>query len=732
MRLEAVRMASVRMFALVRGNRFILAVMFLSLLITACQPQDGALPTLAVFDTTAASETVESTADTSNAVITTETPEPTTPPNTATPELVLGRFATDPDRLAHYDFVHAAPGTEPVDVYINSESLIFGLAFKLDTGRTPILSGTYTVRVVPRGGTLATDVLTEGTLSIRPGETKFTVLIGTPDSLGIQTFSENNAPLDPGRARLTFFHAVPRLPDSAPAINGEAIAPKIAFSQVSASLAVGVEPINVNVGMQDEFQTFVSRDTELRDRGSYTLIMTGDSADPDSLTLLSYEIIVPQRMSLRVINVTENVGAVDVYLDSLLVGGNVDVTRASERVDATTNARLISVYTAGADRATAAPLLKDIPFVVDATLSTHSLVVMGNADSLRVVAVPEDLSPIRPDFARFVFVNSFANIPVARVGGQSELFTDVPELQFGRFSQPVLLAQGTNRFFWKEIVSGAEGAIVERVDDFFVEAGRSYLYLMTGRQDGVAIAFSESVTIDPALAFAPVDATPAEDDERPRVRFINALDSAATINITVDNTGTPIPLAYTQSSAIIPLASQVFGINVQEAATGLPLRVDTVTLQEPGTHTLVIYGDSFDVRLLAISDKKAETLDSMSGVRLINLTRDRRLFFGIRLGDPTDPLLGTIGGNPRDWPTLPIGAFLLTQNVAGGSASGILPTNAGTYDVQIFDMQRILIAQIVRSYVLNAGMDYDVIAFEMLSNAPTPEIRAFVVPYPQQ
>lgn len=731
MRLASVRMASVRMFALARGNRFILAVTLLSLLITACQPQDGALPTLAVFDTTATSAP-DATSDPLSAASITETPEPTTPPNTATPELVLGRFATDPDRLAHYNFVHAAPGTEPVDVYINSESLIFGLAFKLDTGRTPILSGTYTVRVIPRGGALETDVLTEGTMTIRPGETLFTVLIGTPGALGMQTFSENNAPLDPGRARLTFFHAVPRLPDSAPALNGEAIAPKIAFSQVSASLAVGVQSRAVSVGMQDEFQTFASRDMELRDRGSYTLIMAGDSADPDSLALMSYEVIVPQRVSLRVINVTENLGAVDVYLDSLLVGGNVDVTRASERVDSTTNARLISVYTAGADRATTAPLLSDIPFVVDATSPTHSLVVMGNADSLRVVAVPEDLSPIRPDFARFVFVNSLASVPVARVGGQSELFDDVPELQFGRFSQPSLFAQGTNRFFWQEIVGGSTGSIVERVDDFFVEAGRSYLYLLTGRQDGVAIAFSEPVTIDPALAFAPVDATPAEDDQRPRVRFINALDSAATINIIVDNTGTPIPLAYGQGSAITPLASEVFGVNVQEAATGLPLRVDTVTFQEPGTHTLVIYGDSFDVRFLTISDKKEETGNLVAGIRLINLTRDRRMFFGLRLGDPTDPTLGTIGGNPENWPTLPLGAVFVTQRVAGGSASGIIPSTAGTYDVQVFDLQRNLIAQHVRSFVLNPGMDYDLIAFEMLSNAPVPEIRAFVVPYPEQ
>jgi hypothetical protein len=46
-------------------------------------------------------------------------------------------------------------------------------------------------------------------------------------------------------------------------------------------------------------------------------------------------------------------------------------------------------------------------------------------------------------------------------------------------------------------------------------------------------------------------------------------------------------------------------------------------------------------------------------------------------------------------------------------------------------MQRNVIAQLVRSYVVNPGMIYDVVAFEMLS-APLPEVRMFVVPYPQQ
>lgn len=720
-----------RLLALSRGKYFVLVAALILVLVTACQPQNQALPTIAVFDATAVSDTVDTPTEQSGVNTITETPEPTRPPNTPTPELVLGRFATDPNRLAHYYFVHTASGTEPVDVYVNSESLIFGLAFKLDTGRTPILDGTYTIRVTPRGGSPESDVLTQETVSIRPGETKFTVLIGTPGALGLQTFSENNAPLDPGRARLTFFHAVPRLPDSAPAINSEAIGEKIAFSAVSPSLSVRVQSRSVSVGMQDEIQTFASREMELRDRGSYTFIMAGDSADPDSLSLLTYEIIVPQRLTLRVINVTENIGAVDVYLDSALVGSNVDVTRASERVDATSSARLISLYPAGADRTTTAPLLSDIPFVVDPAFPAHSLVVMGNRDSLRVVAVPEDLSPIRPEFARFVFVNALPSVPVARVGGQSAFFEEVSELQFGRFSQPIQLANGPNRFFWQEIVGNDAGAMVERVDDFLVEAGRSYIYLLTGRQDGVAITFSEPITIDPALALVSPDATPVEDDQRPRVRFINALDSTTTINIIVDHEGTPIPLAYGQGSAIIPLASEVFAIDVQEAATGLPLRVDTVTLREPGTNTLMIFGDSLDVRFLSIGDRIPEMFETNASVRLINLTRDSRLSFGLNLETATDPLLGTVGGDPANWPTLPVGANLLMNRINGGSASGFILTPAGTYDVQVFDPNRNVIAQLTRSYVLSHDMAYDVVAFEMLS-APLPEVRMFVVPYPQQ
>lgn len=719
-----------RLFAQLRGILVFLTVLFVALATGACQTQNAPLPTLISLDGSGGGE---GTGDTGTAVVSaaTETPEPTAPPNTPTPIPVLGRFATDPERLAHFNFIHAASGTDVVDVYINSETLTYGLAFKLDTGRTPILSGSYTVRVTPRGGSLETDVLVSAEFSIRPGESKFTVLNGTPDALALQILTENNAPLDPGRSRLTFLHTVPRLPDTAPAIDGQTIGDKVAFAQISPALVVREQTSGV-VGLQDEFQTFASREMDLRSRGSYTFVLVGDSADLETLSLLSYEVIVPQRVSLRVINVTQNIGAVDVYLDSLLLGGNVDVTRASERVDATTNARLLSVYPAGADRATGEPLLRDLPFVVDSTASTHSLIVMGDANSLRVVAVPEDLSPIRPDYARIVFVNSLASAPAVRVGGLSELIEEIPEIQYGQFSQPVMFGQGSSRFFWREMLGLQEGSIIERVDDFIIEAGRSYIYLLTGRDDGVAIAFSEPVIIDPALELVDLNVTPGAEDVQPKVRFINALDSAATINVVVDNTGTPIPLAYGQGSAIIPLTTQVFAISIQAADTGLPLRTDTVTLQEPGTNTLVIYGDtaSLDVRFLVVSDKRQPAVESVAEVRLINLTRDQRLFFGLRLGDATDPTMGSVYGPVETWPTLPIGGNLLTTRVGGNSASPIFFVAGGIFDVQIYDVQREVIGQVIRSFTITTGMDYDVIAFEMLS-APSPEIRAFVVPYPQ-
>lgn len=692
------------------------------LVLTACQPQETVLPTLVTLGETPADESAASTPDPADVTPTNDAIS--TPQITATPEQFLGRYANDPQRRAAISAIHAAPGTASVDIYINNTNFVRGLSFRLDTGRVDLLAGNYRVRVTAQGVSPDTATLASAELSIARGETKFLLFTGTPDSLGLSIFTENAAPLNAGEARLTFIHAVPRSPDAAPSYGGIAIADRLTFGRSSAGLALPTG--STTVGMQDEQQTFASRQMELRERTSYTLFMVGDSATPDTYAFVSYERLVPGRATVRFINMLTDPQAVDIYFDDQRVAANVEVPRSTDRQEINTDQRRLSIYPAGADRASASPLLANVPFSAKAG-ENISLVIMGSTALPQIAAIPEDLSPVRPEYARFIFVHTLPTVPMVRIGQGSALRDDIPEILYGRFSAPVLMPQGSSLLFWRDFTNRQEGDVVERVDNFIVEAGRTYLYTLTGRTDAPPIVFSDPVGIDESLANIPIDATPSFDQAK--IRLVNVIDQFITVNVVIDNNAVPIPLAYGSSSAVLPLPNTTFHINVQAQDTGFTIRADTVSLPSLDTYSLFIYGDVSGLYFLPVQDPDEIGQSSQPSLRMINLTRDQRHFFHMALTAASDPSAPSVAAGIENWLTVPEDVPFAINSIAGNTASGFGFVAPGTQDIMLIDVATSKVAQLIRSFTFVGGQHYDIIAYQY-SGTGIPEVRAFVVPYP--
>lgn len=683
--------------------------------LSACQPPEDALPTTIVLGAT--DEPAADAATATPAPLPTETPIPT-------PEAFLGRFATDTARLAGISALHAAPGSGPVDLYISNTNLTRGLAFRQDTGRVNILSGEYIVRAMPPGLPPGDGALATTTIRIAPGQSLRLLFSGTVDALALTTFTENTGPLGPGQARLTFIHAVPRAPDAAPSFDEIAIAPAVTFGQASSGLLVPVG--TAALGMRDDARVFASRPVALRERTSYTLVLVGDPADDASFELLAYETQVAGRASARVINLLTDNQPVDVWLDDTPLATGIETPRASERRDITTDARRVQVYPAGADRANTSALLE---LTLAPNLGDNlSLVLVGDVGTPQLVPVTEDLSATRPEYARFTFVHAQPGTPLVRLGVGSGLRDDVPDLAYARFSPPVWIEQGANRFFFSDFSSRSEGEIVEQAEDFIVEAGRSYLYLMTGRRDAPPIAFSEVVGIDEALGRLALGESPLAALDQPRVRLINALDQPFTLSLVVDNS-LSLALGYGQGSTLIPLQSDLFQLSVQAQETGQLLRADTVALPLASTYTLLIYGDVSDVNFLLIPDPRELIVVNGASLRLINMTRDQQHLFRLARSPATDPMLGGITGDPETWPTLPFSIDTAIPSVSGLSASTFIYIAPEPQDMVLIDIARGRIAQLVRGYPFVEGQHYDLVAYEV-STGPTAEVRALMIPYP--
>src|SRR5687768_3504343 len=113
-------------------------LIFLMILMAACQPADSPLPTVVSIETQEVAPTIA--------------PSPTitlTPRRTQS--VSLGNAVNDPEQTGYLRVIHAAPDIPSVDVYVETTLFNPNLGSGQVTGKTPILAGSYTVKFMPRG-----------------------------------------------------------------------------------------------------------------------------------------------------------------------------------------------------------------------------------------------------------------------------------------------------------------------------------------------------------------------------------------------------------------------------------------------------------------------------------------------------------------------------------------------------------------------------------------------------
>lgn len=698
-----------------------LLVLIFTLMLSACQQADPVLPTLVpeVVDLPSevppASETPRPTARPSL------TPEPTQP-------LILGRFASDPAKIGFVRIVHAAPDTGAVDIYVEGVNLASTINFQQVTGRTNVIAGEYTVAITEAGVKPAEATLAQFPLKLSVGQSLILVFSGIPGALSISAYEESNEPLEPNQSRVNFIHVVPLAPLMKGQQNSVDLSPLFDFGQQSGSIVVS--PGRSTLSFASSEQTLASYTGELFALTNYTLVLIGRSDELDKLTVLSFNNTVPSLSLMRVINMADT--SVDVYLDNQPLVQNVNYASASERLKKATGTHLVNVFAAGADPASATPLLQDVQ--LNAAVGDNlALIVLGKADALRLLVFKEDLSPLTPNTARIAYINANPDVPVAEIGNSGSIRTDIGRVGFAQSSAYFPMDAGTYRIFWQR--ADDVGGLVEDIENFNFEEGLNYLYMLTGDSENPVI-FTDAVSTAQEVLGLPTseggEIVVATATRRPvtRIRVINAIDEVMAIDLLVNGTPVATDLSPGQGTLFAEVPTGTFSVTIRVYDLETNEFQREFRLLDIHDYSLFVYGPSYDPQLHAFDDSQLVIDPELTGIRLINLSRDEALSVGLidaPATDPSAPVEQSTPGVDNPPPMIPVGTLYITNAVRSLQSSLPLSTLTGVHDLIVSDNRTGVVAQRIRGFNFEMGAHYDVIVtYPPALN----KIQVFLLRYP--
>ena len=672
----------------------------------------------------------------------TPTVEPTIAPTaSATPRPTRTPFALpaaqELSERAFVRIVHAAAELQQIDVYVEGLAVAPYLSFRQFTGLTPIAAGLHRIIVYPAGsrpGDVEPIALSTA-FEFKSGASRTIVLSGKPDELAFIVQDESAALLDRDQSRLTLINALHSAGEVTVQQNRFNLTPPLAFGAGSTIPSAPAGEITLDfTSASDSILTYT---LDLRPRTAHTLILTGPITAPE---VVRFDDRVPGAAAVRVVNGSAALSPVDVYLNDTLLAAALDYTRAGPRQTLPSGVYLVRVYPAGADRSLTEPLASaDITVAED---EGTTAVLLGSPGAARLITARDSLVQTTPNAARVTFVNTLDSAPRLRLSVSGPPLS-LAFLGYGDLPQTVEVRAGAEYdFYWNAAGAGETEASLEIAQDVVFEAGRTYLYLITGRIDAPPVILSEYVGVQQELLGLPAEVAPSPTPLRPAsVAVVNAVFGSGPLDVFLDGALLAERLDYGDASQPSSAREGVFTVTVRSPGIADPLFEDRVLFDSGVSYTLVLIGYGLErVLVLPVAEPELTAVDAPLA-RLINVTAGKPINLGLAFAIAVDqsveasrfsspPQTGALAGTPVT-PTYRQSIGFGVQNVpnassvppGGYSAPGLL--SEGVFDLLILDADAAAIAARIASVRFEGGVRYDVYA---LQQPDSPIVQGFVVP----
>ncbi|MAS34428.1 MAG: hypothetical protein CL610_10500 [Anaerolineaceae bacterium] len=682
----------------------------------------------------ACASTPEPTATPTETPLPTLTPTATLPPEpTPLPSVQELTRATDPSQQAFLSVVHAAAGAPIFDIYVERLAIAANLNFGGSTQPSGIVAGDYFLRVVPNGVRPdAGEVLYETQLSLEGGDSLLLLFTGSVDNLSMAYFPQPLDPLEANQSRVTVIHAIPDGPPLTMQQNGADLTVPMSFGNAAFPVVLPAGETTLDFAVDGVNR--LSYPINLREQFSYVLVIAGDAASIENATIIQTRNSVPGLVQIRAVHASPDIGPVDIFLNDEPLATNLEYTRASDRQPRAAQVYQVDVFAPGVDRRAVEPLLRSQ--VIANSGESLSIILIGSTQRLQLLPYREDTSPTVPDEARIAFINTIEQAPRVRIDLQYRVLMEAGELGYGQPPSVVDLPAIVHRFSILEVENGSPSELVELAEDVQLEAGRSYLYLITGRINDPPVILSENLGINEAFidtedSDAPLTPTPEIPTS---IRFINAVNGGLPLDVLVDGQSFASNLTYGQSSTVSMIGSGDHTLEVRQVNNGQSVLSFDTPLEVSTPYTVVLFGFGTEVEYLLLDDSERITEGDAPLVRLINLTT-----FGEFTAALAESRAETVTDGPTIFSESPgsenfrrsmafgVDRLRTVTEVEGRVSSNVGLAPLGPHDLHIIDVGINMIAASIRGVDFSPGAYYDVLIYQ---NRDSAQVEGFAVRYP--
>ncbi len=649
----------------------------LIVILGACSGTPAAVPTQMLPPTLALTNTPAPTRDS----------RPTTVPTAVPPP-------------AHLRVIHAAPQASTLTIYAGFNAI----ATNLDAGQasepTPLEAGEYPLKVLLSGSNPNDTPLAQSMLTLTGGESLLLIITGQADSLQLLTLPETQIALNTGESAITLVNALTQ-PVRLSTADGSLLVPELqpGTSADTKPLSAGEQTLTLHSGeaMLTEFSL------SLQAQQQHIEIISGT---PEQVTITGITKSAPERSSIRLIHAAQILESFDVYMDDVPLNAGVRYGRPTEYREIASGNHTFALYTTGSDPKTAAPLLQQ-ELVLDAVPST--LVIMGEAAALRVIAFSQDLTPTETGMARIAFMNTLPQFNSVLVTAGGKTLEGINELYYGELPRTTNLI--ATRYSLTFLTSQQN---VETAEDVILDAGRSYLYLVTGQLDAPPLVISDNVGQN-------TGATAGGTTGTTLIRYINAT-TGTPIAFSLNNNTQPTVVNSGTGSDFIPVAPRNFTLQAEQ--DGTTIASTDASFEANARYTIVLYPATNQTTYLIVRDNEVLYTGNTPHIRFINTSSGADKSLGLAFSNGIEGTREFAVSSPpddADHSNLPFGTQQILDQQHGGSASNTILIPDGFYNFFITFADGATYRDRIGTVELKGGAAGDVVA------APD---RTFFVPYP--
>ena len=390
--------------------------------------------------------------------------------------------------------VHASPGAPEVDVLVDGQPLMEGVAYGTASQYAAITPEEHRIQVVPTGQTADAAVVDE-TIGAEPGRAYLVAVFGLLNDIGGAVYDVDLSEIEPGNARVRLLNLSPDVGElDLLETGGDEWFGNVALGDISDYRDVAPGTYSADLRGEDDRILQTVTDLAFEETRVYDVIVLGQLAD-DSLDVQSLITSVSPPCAevlgiegagsdacIRIVHAAPDTPPVDVYVNDAQIAQNLEFGTATEYVAVPSGAgRGVRVTPTGAPVEEA---IIDWSFDLEAG-QAYEMLATGAADNLELNITGTDLRPVAEGQARLRVYHASPNAGTVDIGveGQEEnLFEGV---EFRGATDYIILDAGAYPI---EVRPGGEDLTVALQSEATLDEGVTYDLIVIGRPDDQTLA----------------------------------------------------------------------------------------------------------------------------------------------------------------------------------------------------------------------------------------------------